>query len=266
MLVEFECPECKGHICERWGLNGSNIGIRLMYWHMILNPGLAFNELIFGQRNPQQIYVCKSCPLPMADRGYVHCPSCGVFHAGRIWSEKNAFGNWLGLVCPSCRAPIPCLWNLTSRVLLLLTAPLWWLPIRLNKEKLIARQYHRITQTKTAYIDKDSETPKPINYQRLGLLWGVIMDLPFAAYIVFIATGPHSSSWWGLMGMYFAAAFAGLIIWLPGGWLFGLMMKLMLDKRGDPTLHLSFDTDGRIVSQSVSPQLGDQEEKDTGRF
>jgi predicted RNA-binding Zn-ribbon protein involved in translation (DUF1610 family) len=262
MLVEFECPECKGHICERWGLNGSNIGIRLGYWHLVLNPGLAFNELILGQRTPQQVFICKSCALPMADRSYVHCPSCGVFHAGRIWSYRNAFGNWLGYVCPACGAQIPCLWNLTSRVLLLLTAPIWWLPIRLNKEKLIAQQHQRVTQTSTAYIDKTSNTRKPINYQLMGLHFGLFMDLFFAAHMVFVASGRGTSGWWALVGTYFVWAVVGLIFWLPGGWLFALAMKLILEKKGDPDLHLSFDSDGAIVPHSISPQIGDQEKED----
>ena len=262
MLVEFECPKCKGHICERWGLNGSNLGIRLMYWHMILNPGLAFNELVLGQRQPQQLYICKSCALPIVDRSYVHCSSCGTFHAGRIWSYKNAFGHWLGLLCPSCGAQIPCLWNVTSRALLILTAPIWWLPVKLQKTKLIAQQYKRITQTKTEYIDKESKAPKPVNYRRMGWFWGLFMDLCFAVGPVFVAAGTHEFAWWGLVGVYFMAALKGLIFWLPGGWLFGFMTKLMLDKKGNQTLHLSFDSDGAIVPSSVSPRLGEHTNED----
>jgi ABC-type dipeptide/oligopeptide/nickel transport system permease component len=185
-----------------------------------------------------------------------------MFHASRIWSGKNAFGNWLGWVCPSCRAEIPCLWNLTSRVLLLLTAPIWWLPIKSNKDKLIARQFRRLTQAQTASVDKDSQTRKPIHYQRVGVLWGVVMDLGFAAYMFFAATGPHTSGWWELVGKYFFWAFVGLIFWLPGGWLFGFLMKVTLDKKGDQTLLLSFDSDGAIVPHSISPQIGDQEKED----
>ncbi len=42
MLVELECPKCKGHICERYGLNVSNFGVRLMYCFFYSKPGFSF--------------------------------------------------------------------------------------------------------------------------------------------------------------------------------------------------------------------------------
>ncbi len=262
MLVEFECPECQGHICERWALNGSNLGVRLMYWHLILNPGLAFNELVLGQRTPQQGFVCKSCTLPLVDRSYVHCPGCGTFHVGRIWSNKSAFGNWLGLVCPTCGALIPCLWNITSMALLILTAPIWWLPIKLQKAKLIAQQHKRIAQTHTQYIDKESNAPKPISYLRIGLFWGVFMDLCSATGAVFLALGTQRFGLWELLVVFLMAALKGLLIWLPAGWLFGFITKVMLDKKGDQTLHLAFDRDGTLIpSNTPLAQLGKKEDE-----
>jgi len=223
-----------------------------MYWFFIFFPALAINELVFGQRQPKQTYICKSCTLPLADRSYVHCPSCDTFHAGRIWSYKNAFGHWLGVVCPSCGAQIPCLWNITSLAFLILTAPIWWLPVKLMKTKLIAQQQKRITRRKIDYIDKESKEPKPINYQGMGWFYALSMDLVFAAGAVFAAAGTHQFTWWGLVGVFLMAALDGLIKWLFGGLLFAFWMKLMLDRKGNQIFHLSFDAEGAIVSSNIS--------------
>jgi hypothetical protein len=255
MLVEFECPQCKGHICERWAINGSNLGIRLMYWHMILNPGLALNELVLGQRMPQEMYVCKSCTLLMVDRSYVHCQTCGVFQSGRLWSYKNAFGNWLGLICPSCGAQIPCLWNLTSRFLLALTAPIWYLPVKHHKTKWIGEQHKRIEQGKTNYIDKQSGTPKPINYKRMGLFYGLAMFTFFTLLfppIVLIATGTFT--WNNLIGMVISTGLSGLVPWSIAGFGFAFFMQRRLNKKGDPALHLTFDSHGSVDSSNNPSQ------------
>jgi hypothetical protein len=166
---------------EKWGLDGSNLGIKVMYWHMILNPGIAVYELVLGQRVPRQMFVCKSCALPLVDRSYVHCSGCNVFHSGRIWSHKNAFGHWLGYVCPSCGAGIPCMWNLTSYFVLAVTAPIWYLPVRRLRKKWVGIQQTGIEQANSDYIAKleVSKTPEPVNYKQLGLFFGLAMFVGF---------------------------------------------------------------------------------------
>jgi hypothetical protein len=124
--------------------------------HDLLNPALAFNELALGQREPRVTLVCRQCadhpaqaaphrsesalqrasggkspPIrPQRVRRYVPCPHCDAMHPASLWLAKNAFGNWLGLVCPACLRRIPCRWNVASLVLLLLTFPLWYVPYR----------------------------------------------------------------------------------------------------------------------------------------
>jgi|SRR5439155_8137659 len=120
----FECPRCGGRDYSVWVLPHP----LLLHW--ILNPGLAFNELVLGQRIPDMVFFCETCTGPWAKRDYVYCPNCRAFHDGMIWSVGCAFGNWLGLVCPDCGQPIPSLRNLTSKVLLMITFPLWWLPLK----------------------------------------------------------------------------------------------------------------------------------------
>lgn len=253
MLVEFECPECKGHLYERRALNGSNLPIRLSYWHFILNPGMAFNELILGQRMPQETFVCKSCDLSLADRIYVHCPACGVFHPGRVWSYRNAFGNWLGYVCPSCGASIPCLWNLTSRLLLTLTAPIWFLPVKHYKTKWLGHQHRRIAQTKTNYIAKESGTPKPINYWLMGALFGVFMFIVFTLFfplIFLIATNQFTVS--NLFRSMTIAALSGLVVWPIAGLGFAFFVSLTMKKKGDEALHLTFESEEIVRSLPAS--------------
>ena len=88
--------------------------------HWVLNPGLAMNELLIGQRVARQIHFCKQCGGWFQQQGqFVECSSCKGFHNAKIW-DGCRFGNWLGLVCPDCGEMIPCLLNLTSAVVLIL--------------------------------------------------------------------------------------------------------------------------------------------------
>lgn len=259
MLVEFECPECKGHVCEIWGLNGSNLGIRLLYWHMLLNPGLAFNELVCGQRTPENMYVCKSCTTSFVDRSYVHCPGCDSFHAGRIWSYTNAFGHWLGLVCPTCGGAIPCQWNFTSRVVLALTAPIWWFPVKQMRRRILQSQHRRIVQTKDIYIDKAAQAPKKVSYIQMGLLFGGIMGLIFAVINpAFNLIWHNRFSFEALINSMFVTLPLMLLVTMPGGLIFGFTMRYFLDRKGDRNLHLTFHEDGTPAS------LETQDRSDSG--
>jgi len=115
-------PACP--TCGRFNLK------RINTWFWRLNPALCVNELVLGQRLPKTMFVCQECQVPYLERQFVLCPSCKVVHDGRIWSGRCAFGNWLGLVCPNCKARIPSLFNFTSALLLLITSPIWYLPYR----------------------------------------------------------------------------------------------------------------------------------------
>ncbi|QEH34910.1 hypothetical protein OJF2_34550 [Aquisphaera giovannonii] len=108
----FVCPCCFGTSHAIWKLPNPLI------LHWVINPGLAFNELILGQRLPRLLFICKSCPMPLARRSYVFCPSCGLYSESMIWSGWNSFGHWLGIVCPDCGRRIPSLSNALSWVIL----------------------------------------------------------------------------------------------------------------------------------------------------
>jgi len=123
-MPDYQCPKCQGHDLKR--LEWPN----WMIVHWVLNPGLAFNEVVLGQRLPKLMLTCQSCPGTLLERQFVPCPHCGIVHDSRSWSGLHGFGNWLGIVCPECKKRIPCLWNLTSLVVLTLLSPLWYLPYR----------------------------------------------------------------------------------------------------------------------------------------
>ncbi|MBK9141888.1 MAG: hypothetical protein IPM23_05285 [Candidatus Melainabacteria bacterium] len=247
MLVEFECPECKGHMYEKWSLDGSNLRIRLMYWHMILNPGLAINELVLGQRTPKALYACLSCDTPLVDRSYLHCPGCDSFHQGRIWAYRNAFGNWLGLVCPACGESIPCLWNLASRLILALTAPIWWIPVTRYRSQWLQASRKRIADNSSLHIESSTNSPKPVRYFLMGNIWALFMSFFTGIIVALLALVAWSVPVPSLIATFIATSVASLIVWIPAGWLFGLTLKWIVDRKGSPALHIAFDKEGKLL-------------------
>ncbi len=115
-----QCHQCDGHEFKIW------TPFHPLIIHWMVNPGLAVNELCFGQRIPRTLFVCKNCgDWFRPDTQFIECPDCKRFHSARIW-EKCGFGNWFGLVCPDCGASIPCVLNLTSLLILVMLFPVWW--------------------------------------------------------------------------------------------------------------------------------------------
>ena len=99
-----------------------------LFW--VLNPAAVFNELLLGQRLPKVTLIDRTSDRPLMERSFVPCPQCDAMHDGRIWGRSNAFGHWFGYICPDCGGDIPCLWSLTSLLVLAITAPVWVLPVR----------------------------------------------------------------------------------------------------------------------------------------
>lgn len=232
MLVEFECPRCEGHVCEVWSPKGSTATIRTIYWHWLLNPSVAFVELLFGQRIPARTFVCKSCPLPLPQRSYEYCPECFSFHRSEIWSGDHAIGHWLGVFCPTCGGKIPCLWNSTSRFLLAITAPIWWLPFKLFEKPWIRAEQQRAKQ---AVIS--GKGYEPLDYGVLGTWFGVFANIICSIYLISPLT--YILDFWIILYLVVWTATLGLLAWLPAGWLFALAMRNLLEKRGDPEMYLS---------------------------
>ena len=116
------CPKCGGR-----HFKVSKFPYPLVL-HYILNPGIAINEILLGQCLPKVTLYCQTCQLPLFERTYVPCPHCRSMNNGLLWSNRRAFGSWLGYICPNCRRRIPRLWNLFSIVILIIFAPIWYFP------------------------------------------------------------------------------------------------------------------------------------------
>ena len=155
-----------------------------MIWHWVLNPGLAFNELLLGQRIPKVMLIDRTSDQPLILRTYVPCPHCGTLHSGLLWGKGNAFGHWYGYLCPTCDKIIPCLRNWTSLLILIVTYPLWILPSLLLKHRWLS--YERVRLNKNPA--KPLVTVKAIqNINWIfrgvivwgGLMWLVMSVIPF---------------------------------------------------------------------------------------
>ncbi len=159
-----KCPKCDSTNFRRWSLPHPLI------LHWVLNPALAFNEIVLGQRLPKTQLICKSCEGPLIDRSYVPCPSCGMMHLGRLHSGKQAFGNWRGIACPVCKEEIPCIWNIFSLLTLLLTSPFWAPPYYMYFRGKPLRPMFQVENGM-------SPVPKPVTKSKwivLGAVWGGI--------------------------------------------------------------------------------------------
>lgn len=95
--------------------------------HWMLNPVMAFREILFGQRIPKLLLVkdikCKN----RLENAIVPCPHCDTHHPALKWLPPNtyAFGNWFGLYCDHCGGIIPAVMNVFTILLLVVTFPLW---------------------------------------------------------------------------------------------------------------------------------------------
>lgn len=186
--------------------------------HWIINPGLALNELVLGQRVPKVMLVERNSNEIFAERTKVPCPHCNTIHPSKIWSTENGTGykNWFGLYCPECGGIIPCLTNATSFLILVVTAPLWiWFRPSLKKawlQKQPAR-YQNLDLSLPAYEKK--------NWWKEGIGWGVLMFVIMNLFDV--ASGE-------LQPEHLPFSF---LIWIIGGLGFGIILRYTLGASGN---------------------------------
>lgn len=207
--MEFDKEKYKIYTWKNW-----------MMLHSILNPGIAFNELVFGQRCPRIILEDKTIHKPRFERTFFPCPHCNTLHDARTWSIKNgtAFRNWFGLYCKTCGNIIPCLINALSFLILTITFPIWgWFRNRL-RAKWLEKQPKR-------YANIDIEfTPNPFGQKtwiKNGLSFGAIMFVILSVGFP-ILTGQEITS---------KTLLSGLLIWTVGGLVFGYIMKLFINRK-----------------------------------
>ena len=139
--------------------------------HWVLNPGLAINELILGQRLPKESRI-KDGPEPLNERSYVQCPSCETVHNGTLWAKSRGFGHYNGLYCPTCEAKIPQILNLFSILILIITFPLWKPLQLLYGDKIKARSLAKVRMSEA---DMAAQASKPVNYVMMGVFFGAAM-------------------------------------------------------------------------------------------
>ena len=235
MLIDFNCPKCGGSIYENHGLQSRSFWVRLGYWHYLINPGLAFNELVFGQRLPRTMCVCKACELPLHHRAFVPCPGCGALHGLEIQKKFFAFGNYFGLFCPLCQKEIPSLSNFTSSLIKLVTRPLYMIPAKPLKRLWLERR-RKLAEAegiKLLAMNSAEKEQGRFAYLKMGVLWGAIMFFVFwIPLLMGFFAGNLDISFFIMVSMM------NLVLWMAGGLAFGGSMMFFLERRGNKELHL----------------------------
>ncbi len=206
--MEFNKEKYKIYFWKNW-----------MMLHWILNPGLAINELILGQRIPKISLEDKVIDKPRMDRSLVPCPHCDTLHDVRTWSIQNgtAFKNWFGLYCKNCGNIIPCLTNVFSFLILALTFPFWGWFRKSLKAKWLEKQPKRYEHIEIKHHSNQFDKK---GWIKTGLSWGAFMFVIMSIGFPFI--DGQEITWKSLL--------LGLVIWTIGGLAFGYIMKLFINK------------------------------------
>jgi len=203
-----------------------------MIIHWIINPGLAINELVLGQRVPKLQLEDKTSEKPRIERTLVPCPHCGTLHDGRTWSTQNgtAFKNWFGLYCPNCGKVIPCVMNAFSLLILTLTIPIWWWFGKKIKEKWLSKQPARYQNIEFTYRSTPFDKK---NWIHTGLGFGITMFVLMSLLFPLISNEPIT--WRSLL--------FGIISWMIGGLVYSYIMKVFLERKGHKEKKLVADRD-----------------------
>lgn len=188
--------------------------------HWIINPGLAINELILGQRLPAVMLVDKTSPRPFVERSYVPCPTCGARNPGLIYS-KVAMGNFGGLICAACGKQLPMLKNALTWLVMTITWPLWKPFEARIGPKLRARQFARLQEANKSLMQlgEVKSIAKPSGL-RMGVNFGLMMAALYIAMSLWNGTPWTAAIGFGLLG--------GLV----AGVLFGVIMKFVVSRKG----------------------------------
>lgn len=203
--------------------------IEVIHWRV--NPGLAINELVLGQRIPEVLLIDKTSDKPMLERGYVPCPHCGTLHSGLTWSQQNhtVFNNWYGYFCPNCEQIIPCVRNWTASLILLLLWPLRFWNADERKQRWLDKQPSRFANLTFGSVK--------VNWMKMGLKWGFFMFIALgiglpALFPLFIEEITYDQ----MLDIRFILAMIAftLPVCALAGLLFGFMMKKSMEKKGVP--------------------------------
>jgi len=186
----------------------------------VVAPPLAFNELILGQRMPKVLLIEKKSERPLVQRQWVPCPDCGAMNDGRLWAKGNALGHWFGYVCPVCAGRIPCHWNIFSILILAISFPIWMPIRRLVEEKWLRYELSRVRRAQEGPLVE----AKLVTCLLVGtFFWGGFMWVMMSLL-------------WLLIGqLSWRFVLLQLPVWLTAGFLWGLAMYLLMNRRGKPS-------------------------------
>lgn len=185
--------------------------------HWMINPGMAINEVILGQRIPKISLLDITSDEPRMERSYIPCPHCKTIHPTKTWSfqNKTAFKNWFGLFCPNCQKTIPCITNIFGFIILAISFPIWGWFRQSLKNNWLAQQPKR-------YEDLDFEkVPNPYEgngWISQGLSWGLIM------FVIMTFIYP----WFEGNSITMQDILIAIPVWTIGGLGFGFSMKLYM--------------------------------------
>lgn len=182
----------------------------ILLW--MLNPIMLFKELLLGQRKPKVLWIEKKSNKPLPAKTWIPCPHCNTLHSNLKWTPQNntEFKNWFGLYCDHCGGTIPCVRNLWSGIILLVTAPIWyWFRTSWNAQWLE-------TQRKK-FSQPLSNTLPDYDWWYEGLRWAVTM------YIFMVFLFPLLLK----ENITLQRCLIGIPVWIVAGLLYGIMVKKM---------------------------------------
>ena len=189
--------------------------------HWIINPGIAFTELVFGLTIPKVVLIEREGNKPLYQRTFVPCPHCETLHNGLKWSSQNKtiFKNWFGLYCDNCAGIIPVQRNLTSLLVLFITFPIWGWFRKSLKQYWLDIQPDR-------YENLNLEIPasknKTKNWLLSGLYFGLFMYIVMELIVPLIEKKEITQK----------QLLIGIPIWIFCGLFWGILMKLLMNKKG----------------------------------
>ena len=152
----------------------------VLFW--VLFPGTMFFELILGLRLPKVVLVDKESDKPRTT--YYPCPHCETLNDRRLWANGNTFEHWFGLVCPSCHQIIPCLWNIFSLVVLAITFPLWYFPVRFFRHRWIEKEKERLAKVLERPLIQAKSINSPLIFLISAFASGVSMWVMWVVFEV----------------------------------------------------------------------------------
>ena len=190
-----------------------------MVLHWILNPGLAINELILGQRVPKIYIEDRLSDKSFFERTFIPCPHCNMLHDYRTWSlqNKTVFKNWFGLYCYKCGQVIPCTMNLFTFLILIITYPLRFWYWDSLKDKWLAAQPKRFQNLDLLTIPKQGKR----QWIKTGLIWGLFMFITMTFIFPYFQDDEITMT----------SIYIGVPIWTLGGLGFGYTMHFYTKKK-----------------------------------